>query len=114
MGYRMYIECRGYTEFEFPKFYGYVKLDGLKSIKYLLDKKLIKDPEEFNTLNFGPSFAVTAEEFREFMDLYQEDIQNYDFSSYCISYDKPFLLSDYWKYFKVVYDNDYPKHIEWL
>lgn len=95
MGYRLTISCPDLCESpELGKFYGYVKHDDLKSIKYLVDNHLVPDddPDIFYYQEYGPDIVLTAEQFREFIDLYQEDVNNHDFSNDCINYRKPFNL----------------------
>lgn len=75
MGYRPYIEEKGESSgIELYKFYGYVNLDDLESIKWLLDHKKLEDPDIFNYAGFGPSIEFTDSEFREWFDLYRKDV----------------------------------------
>lgn len=116
MGYRPTIIC-GNESHEFGKFYGYVEERGevLKSIEWLLEHNKINVLEIYCWSGFGPTIGFSAEEFREFIDLYEQDINNYDYSkiNYYINYPKPYKLSDSWDKFKEIYDNDKPKIIEW-
>ena len=118
MGYRPTICCLE-DNWEFGKFYGYVKLDGLKSIKWLIDHgKLDDDPEIVFLGGWGPEICFTADEFREFIDLYQEDINNYDWNgeTKCgIKYDSApnYKMSDYWPNFNEVCKNNSYKIIYW-
>ena len=111
MGYRPTIICKD-VEIELGKFYGYVKLDGLKSIEWLKNHKPDVELEfEFNCW-FGPTIEFTADEFREFMDIYEKDINDYQDYDY-ISYPKPYKISDYYKEYEDIYNNEFDKIIEW-
>ena len=115
MGYRPTIICEN-ERHEFGKFYGYIGItEELKSIKWLQENNKIDEPEIYCWSGFGPQISFSAEEFREFIDLYEQDINNYDFSNInnYITYPKPYKLSDSWNKFKEIYDNDKPKIIEW-
>lgn len=117
MGYRPAIIC-GNESYEFGKFYGYIgKTEELKSIKWLKENNKIDDATTLFWAGFcfGPQISFSAEEFREFIDLYEQDINNYDFSNInnFITYPKPYKLSDSWDKFKEIYNNDKPKIIEW-
>ena len=111
MGYRPTIICKD-VEIELGKFYGYSNLDGLKSIEWLKNHKPDIDVDIFNYAIYGPTISFTADEFRDFMDLYEKDINDYKFVNN-LSYDKPFKLSDWNKKYKDIYDNDLDKIIEW-
>lgn len=117
MGYRPTICCREDT-CEFGKFYGYVKLDNLKSIKWLVDHDKLKeydnDPEIAFTC-WDVEIVFTAEEFREFIDLYQDDINSYDFKDSGIKYatQPNFKMSNCWPSFEEVYNSEYHKIIYW-
>lgn len=114
MGYRMHIICQGYNIIELGKFYGYVDLKPLKSIKYLLHKGYIidDDPDIFNYSIYGPEIKLSATEFREFMDLYQDDLNHYG-SNHCIMYTAPYSIGDYYAGFEDIYKNDFEKILEW-
>ena len=115
MGYRPTITC-GNESHEFGKFYSYIKYaEDIKSIEWLREHKMINDLLIYFWNGVGPSITFSAEEFREFIDLYEQDINNYDFSKidYYINYPKPYKLSDDWDKFKEIYDNNEPKIIEW-
>ena len=111
MGYRPMIKCRD-VKFELGKFYGYVELENLKSIEWLFNHGKI---EEIHDVSYYPEIHFTADEFREFMDLYQQDINQFDFESdgCFIKYDKPFRISDWYAEYPQIYDNDDDKIIEW-
>lgn len=113
MGYRPRIKCGKYIH-EFGKFYGYVNLENLKSTKWLLDHNKLDEYGLDNfTFNIGPTIDFTADEFREFIDLYQEDINGYDFSKYRIYYEPNFKMSEHWSDFDEVYNNNDPVTIDW-
>lgn len=119
MGYRPTICCRE-DSWEFGKFYGYVKLDNLKSIKWLIDHNKLEEYDNDPDIAFGtcgPEIVFTANEFREFIDLYQEDINNYDYENNIsgINYttEPNFKMSDWWSNFDEVYNNEYHKIIYW-
>ena len=116
MGYRPTI-CCGEDIWEFGKFYGYVELDNLKSIKWLVDHDKLKEYDNDPEIAFTcyPEIVFTAEEFREFIDLYQADINSYDFKDAHINYatQPDFKMSDYWENFNDVYNNEYDKIIYW-
>lgn len=116
MGYRPTIIC-GNESHEFGKFYGYVEERGkvLKSIEWLLEHNKINEAEIYCWSGLGPTIGFSAEEFREFIDLYEQDINNYDYSkiNYYINYPKPYRMAKLWDKFKEIYDNDKPKIIEW-
>lgn len=114
MGYRPTIVCEE-KEIELGKFYGYVELEGLESIKWLIEHNKINEDEVdmFNYLPFEPIIHFTAEEFRDFIDLYEKDINNYNRQS-AIKYPVPnYKISDWYPDFLEIYDNNSPKTIEW-
>lgn len=113
MGYRMCITNNDIC-FETGKFYGYVKLEGLKSIEYLKKIGKIDDPEEFN---WGfPDFYLTGEEFKEFIKLYEQDINEYDFdkgNSYMIFYTKPVCLLKLYPKLETIFENNNNVNLRW-
>ena len=112
MGYRPSIICKD-VEIELGKFYGYVKLDDLKSIEWLKNHKSEIDTDYFDFgYLYSPTISFTADEFREFMDIYEKDINDYQDYDY-ISYPKPYKISDYYKEYRDIYDNDLDKIIKW-
>lgn len=126
MGYRPSIYINDVFIIEFGKFYGYVDMGNLKSIKWLKDhKKLMdeNDPENYVFCGgWGPEIKFTADEFREFWDLYIQDINEYDFSvDGYIDYDKPYNPEETWVFYsgfsgtfkEAVYDTDAKKTIVW-
>jgi len=105
------------------KFIGYYNIDveHLKSLQYLI--KLGKLDTDYGVDDWGHilfsghrslTYPLTAEEFRKFFDLYNEDINDYQFSPQDLgykTYKKPWTL-DSWKdgapaLVKAYYDNDY-------
>ena len=122
MGYRPSIYVDGDLMIEFGKFYGYVDLDNLKSIKWLDEHGKIDEDERFFGGD-GPEINFTADEFREFWDLYIQDINEYDFREYdYIIYDKPYDPETTWSRYsglpgttfkESVYDTDDKKTIIW-
>ena len=129
MGYRPSIYVNGELMIEFGKFYGYVDLDNLKSIKWLDEHGKIEysglpnDPVDPFWSGDGPEIEFTADEFREFWDLYIQDINEYDFNEYSyIAYDQPYDPEETWAYWmgssgktfkEAVYDTDDEKTIIW-
>ena len=112
MGYRPTIIC-GELRHEFGKFYGYVNLSNLLSIEFLKNNHKINDEEIFN-YSLYTEIEFTADEFREFIDLYEKDINNYDFSYHHINYgNEPFILAEKWDKFTEIYNNNESKKIEW-
>lgn len=119
MGYRPTIRYMGSTTgIELGKFYGYLdkeKYKTLPSVQYLFDHYKIfnrEDPSAEFMFGGEPTIIFTADEFREWFDLYVKDINETDMLEpyyYETEYD-PFEefpeLSD-------MYDNDYPKIVEW-
>lgn len=128
MGYRPSIYVDGELMIEFGKFYGYIDLDNLKSIKWLdehgkIDYEGLNDPGDVFLGGDGPAINFTADEFREFWDLYIQDINEYDYSVDAhIIYDKPYDPETTWAYWngssgttfkEAVYDTDDEKTIIW-
>lgn len=101
MGYILNISCDSNGVY-LDKFYGYVDHEDLKSIKWLIDHNKLKefdnDPDVFYWIQVGPDISFTAEEFREWFDLYIEDSEK-DY------------LSD--TKIKAIYENDKPKIVSW-
>lgn len=98
---------------ELGKFYGYVKLDNLSSIKWLIDHgKIDLDEYEYFSYSMGPQLCFTADEFREWLSLYEEDINNFEEDSY-IKYDKPFRILDHWPELKDTLESNNDKMVEW-
>lgn len=125
MGYRPTISCLELGYCELGKFYGYVNLKNLKSVKWLIDNDKLAYPEDpnFDFLgDFGPEIIFSAEEFREFITLYEKDINEYKFSfTDYIRYEKPYSIADDWNSrcakigcdFYTMYNSPYNKIIEW-
>lgn len=131
MGYRPSIYVDGELMIEFGKFYGYVDHHNLKSIIWLEDHGKIEPPvvpsdghgDDAFLGGWGPEIGFTADEFREFWDLYIQDINEYDYSVDAhIIYDKPYDPETTWAYYsgssrttfkEAVYDTDDEKTIIW-
>jgi hypothetical protein len=114
MGYRPTISAPNGFSIELGKFYGYVDLDNLKSINWLVEHNKIEadDIDVFNWSGYGPKIKFTAEEFREFIDLYQEDI-NTNANNY-INYPPNYQIVDMFPEFKKqCYNTKEPKTIFW-
>ena len=131
MGYRPSIYVDGELMIEFGKFYGYVDHHNLKSIIWLEEHGKIEPPvvpsdghgDDAFLGGWGQEIGFTADEFREFWDLYIQDINEYDFKEddYII-YDKPYDPESTWSYYsgssgttfkESVYDTDDEKTIIW-
>lgn len=113
MGYRPTIIC-GSDRFEYGKFYGYVDHEKLKSIQWLLDHNKIEDIWDDFLGGWDPTIEFTPNEFREFITLYEQDINDYEFDDYLIdAYPKPFKMSDHWDKFNDIFNNNENKIIEW-
>lgn len=112
MGYRASIICGDY-DIELPKFYGYVKHSDLYSIKWLIKHNKIEDSDLFYYSSVTDDIHFTADEFREFIDLYQKDINEYNFLSANISYEKPYIINEHYKGFNDIYSNDKDKIMYW-
>lgn len=123
MGYRPSIYINDVFIIEFGKFYGYVDMCNLKSVKWLdehgkIEYDGLNDPGDVFCGGWGPEIRFTADEFREFWDLYIQDI---------IDYDKPYDPEETWAFYssfmipgssgktfkEVVYDTDEEKVIIW-
>jgi len=119
MGYRPTIYVNRRPKLELGKFYGYVNMDNLKSVKWLEDHGKIELDEMF--AGYGPEIDFTADEFREFWDLYVQDINEYVWKEDdWIRYDEPFNPDYYphaWKrgtFKENLYDTDDVKTIKWF
>lgn len=114
MGYRPTIRYMGSTTgIELGKFYGYLekeKYKTLPSVQYLFDHYKIfnrEDPSAEFMFGGEPTIIFTADEFREWFDLYCEDIRN---SSEEDSDYYPLDDDDELYY---MYENDAVKVVEW-
>ena len=73
MGYRLEISkmkhayCAG-------KLYGYTTEEDLKSYKWLLEHEYITEKESW-TYECNPQIVLNAKEFKEFIELYNEDLK---------------------------------------
>lgn len=111
MGYRpyIYIKEEGWQSgIELSKFYGYVDHKECKSITWLLDHEKIEDSYIFYA-GEGPYIEFTAEEFREWFELYWSDMAAYREIHNMEQYG-PF---DEYPELKDIYDDDRSKMVEW-
>ena len=111
MGYRpyIYIKEEGWPSgIELSKFYGYVDHKECKSITWLLDHEKIEDPYTFYA-GEGPYIEFTAEEFREWFELYWSDMAAYRETHNMEQYG-PY---DEYPELKDIYDDDRSKMVEW-
>lgn len=104
MGYRLEISeikhkaCGG-------KLYGYTDETNFKSRQYLIDKNYLEvDESEYWSYGFNPQIILTAQEFREFINLYNEDWNNSGKNKDCILNDEKI---------KELMENDNNKLLEW-
>lgn len=114
MGYRPYIRYFG-EEYgiELGKFYGYVNLEDLPSIKYLKDHYLIPADENPNItfmVQFGPEIIFPPDQFREWFDLYCEDARGYTDQHMSIPEDWNPLENDE---LYAMYNDERVKVVEW-
>lgn len=102
MGYRLeiseikYKACGG-------KLFGYCDETRLKSYKYLLDKGYL-DGDEYFSYGFYGNIPLSAEEFKEFIELYNEDCNE-------ISKTKDIVINS--KDIKELLENDNDKLLQW-
>ena len=81
MGYRLEIYKGIFTGFTGGKLYGYIddeKIKDLKSYQYLVN--IGKVDEEFDKqwgYGFNKKILLNKDEFREFIELYKEDLNEY-------------------------------------
>lgn len=120
MGYRpyIYIKEEGWQSgIELTKFYGYVDLNECKSIDWLVDHNKVEDPNILNYVGLGPDIEFTAEEFREWLDLYISDIAVCRKTNNIVFYGFggiPYPVSfDEYPELKDIYDDDRSKMVEW-
>lgn len=108
MGYRPTISAPNGFCIELGKFYGYINLDNLKSIHWLVEHNKIEadNIDIFNWAPYGPEIEFTAEEFREFIDLFQEDVTAYNRRNYQ-------LANIYPEFKERCYNTKEPKFIAW-
>lgn len=117
MGYRPTIRYMGDDKgIELGKFYGYLNKDQYKdllSIRYLLDHhKIFNEEDPSSEFMVEKTIIFLAEEFREWFDLYVIDINNTIMPEpyyYETTYNP---LSEY-KGLAEMYDDDYPKFVDW-
>lgn len=118
MGYRpyIYIKEEGWQSgIELSKFYGYVDHKECKSIDWLLDHEKVEYPDIFYYVGLGPDIEFTAEEFREWFELYCSDIAAYRETHNIIGQDGvPYPVSfDEYPELKDIYDDNGSKMVEW-
>ena len=117
MGYRLTIKCKDAGELCVGKFYGYVDGKNLKSMDYLCKKYGDLEPGWFNCGIIR--ISLTAEEFREFIDLYQKDIEHHNFEgSWIKGWEelKPIEFSRIYSrdgIFDKIYNSDQDKLLAW-
>lgn len=81
MGYRLEISKIKYSTCG-GKLYGYTDVHELKSWEWLLKNKYI-DGDEYWSYGCNPQIVLDAEEFKKFIKLYLEDLdENYAFKEY--------------------------------
>ena len=114
MVYRPTISAPNGFCIELGKFYGYIDLDNLKSIHWLVEHNKIEADsiDIFNWSGYGPEIEFTAEEFREFIDLFQEDVNTHT-NSY-LNYPPNYQIQDMFPEFKKrCYNTKESKTIFW-
>ena len=120
MGYRLEVKCNG-MEVYTGKFYGYVELDNLKSIKWLLDNKredIVTDDDPipiymFDVCDYGPEITLTSEEFKVWLRLYNDDINEYNFTGHYISYPENYDITEQYEELKEILKMPYDKVLFW-
>ena len=112
MGYRLEISRKVYSGFSGGKLYGYIeeeKLKKCKSFRWLVERGYLEE-EDVDTFDYGAEHTtvLTAEEFKEFIKLYKEDMKN------CYQ-DSPgwFYEQYYSKEFQELIESSEDKIIEW-
>lgn len=106
MGYRLeiseikYKACGG-------KLYGYSDEKQLKSHKYLVEKGYL-DGDEYFGYGYNPSIPLRADEFKEFIKLYNED---YNEKRQLDGENKDCIIND--RYIKELLESDESKLLEW-
>lgn len=118
MGYRPTIKILGQKKpsIELGKFYGYIyNLRNQESIKYLLDQKLITDDDVvmFEIGYYYTHIVMSSEQFKKFIDKYQQDIRDYDWTKTPYTYPEDFKISDYYSEFEKIYNDERPKIVTW-
>ena len=106
MGYRLEISAVKYRACG-GKLYGYSDEKELKSHKYLVEKGYL-DGDEYFGYGFNPSILLRADEFKEFIKLYNED---YNESRQLEGEDKDCIIND--RNIKELLENDENKLLEW-
>lgn len=111
-------------EFELAKFYGYVPYEGVKSLDWLYDHGKLEyydicdDRDDtcdsfWSLIGFGPEIILTAEEFREFMTIYVQDINDIDWEPGSYHYKKPYKIQKHISNYDDVFNSNYSKVIIW-
>lgn len=104
MGYRLEISkmkhayCAG-------KLYGYTTEEDLKSHKWLLEHEYITGDEYWSYCT-NPKIVLTAREFKEFIKLYNEDLNDLGWSE-----EKDWLIND--KEMQELINDNCDKVLEW-
>lgn len=106
MGYRLeisevkYKACGG-------KLFGYCDEEKLKSYKYLLDKGYL-DGDEYFTYGFSGDIVLNSDEFKEFIELYNEDCNKQNRLN---GSEKDLIIND--KKIKELLESEEDKLIQW-
>ena len=112
MGYRLEISKKAYTGFSGGKLYGYIeeeKLKKCKSFRWLVERGYLEE-EDVDTFDYGAEHTtvLTAEEFKEFIELYKEDMKN------CYQGSPGWFYEQYYsKEFQELLESHEDKIIEW-
>ena len=118
MGYRCYIRKKDEDELdaiELPKFYGYVKNEGLLSVEFLAKRGYIGEiTSEFYYRSFGPEIEFPFEDFVVWICLYILDIYLYRKNNPSLPHGVPLEVSfeEYPKLKQLMFD-DSTKIVEW-
>lgn len=82
MGYRLEVEqVGGKLYFYGTKLFGYEDEEKLKSYKFLIKNKYLDEYSTFFNYNHSNDFVMEIKDFREFVKLYNEDLNNFTFYS---------------------------------
>ena len=80
MGYRLEISKIEYTGVSGYKLYGYIneeELKKLKSFRWLVEKDFIDEDDTYWGYNYNPQIILNSNEFIEFVQLYNDDLNKY-------------------------------------